>query len=60
MSTERAEEADRAESPFEEQARAHAKEERAEQGLGPTVIDPHLIERLAVILRASDSQTDPR
>jgi hypothetical protein len=52
VSTERTEGSEPEASPFEEKARAHAREERAEQGLGPTLTDPLLIERLAVMLRA--------
>lgn len=45
-------------TPLEEMARAHAREERAEQGLEPTVSDPILIERLAVMLRPTARASD--
>lgn len=61
MSAERNEASESEASPFEEIARAHAREERADQGLGPILTDPLLIERLAVMLRATSTPTsEPR
>jgi hypothetical protein len=38
-------------TPFEAIARAHARRERAEQGLPPKVENPEVYRRLAMLLR---------
>ena len=53
MIDEEPEPVDRRASPLQQVARAHAIAERAEQGLGPTLTDPAVIERLATLLSAS-------
>ena len=58
MIDEETEPVDRGASPFQEVARAHAIAERAEQGLGPTLTDPAVIERLATLLSASGRAAD--
>ena len=58
MNPERTEASGGGVSIFEEVARAHAAAERAEQGLGPTLSDPAVIERLATLLSSGAGAND--